>query len=188
MATREIDENEYAELKRVHDAAMIIGQDPQRRARLQELLAEAAPDKVGDVPLLRREVREAVSGIEKKFDDFIAEQRKQRDDREAEDAKRVLESRWLDGKKQLRDAGYNDDGIAKIEEIMEKRGIADHEAAMALFERENPPPEPVMTGGSRWNFFEAPKEDVNFKALMEGQDEAFLGSAVGAALKEVRGR
>lgn len=190
MAMIEVDELQFAELKRISDAANLIGADPGRRARLQELLAEAAPDKVGDVPILRREVKEAVAGIEKKFDDFIAEQKKEREERTAAEERGKLEGRWMTSRAKAREAGYNtDEALTALEDFMEKNGVADHELAMPAFERLHPPPEPVVSASSRWNFFdqmEGATGEAN-KALLEGRDEAFLAAMLPAALKEGRG-
>ncbi len=72
---------------------------------------------------------------------------------------------------------------------MEKNGVADHEVAIPAFERLHPPPEPVVSGGARWNFFDqaAGANDEAMKALMGGNDEAFLSMALPTALKEGRG-
>ena len=184
----EIDENEYAEYQRLREVASLIQKNPEATRRLQEAVAIAAPDRIGPEIRIRNEMNERLSGIEKLLADDRAERAKEREERQAEESKRELESRWLKGRTALRSAGYNDDGIAKIEELMEQRGVADHEVAAAYFERENPPPDPVVTGGSRWNFFDMPKDDVSLDALMKGDDEAFLRQAVPAVLKDMRGR
>ena len=70
------------------------------------------------------------------------------------------------------------------------KALRKHEAARALHERLTPPAEPAITGGSRWNLFDRSEEAANdeaFKALMNGDDERFLATAIPAALKEVRG-
>lgn len=190
MARVEIDENEYAELKRVAEVAQLIGKSPEAVRKLHEAVAIAAPDRAGPEIRIRHEVDEKLSGFEKKFDAFMEAQAKDREEREAEAARRDLEGRWLAGRKKLRDAGYNDDGIQKIEELMEKRGVADHEVAASFFEKENPPPEPAVTGNSRWDFFNGGSlatDDTLIGKLMAGDDEAFLASAVPIAIKDARG-
>lgn len=188
MAKIEIDENEYAELKRVAGVAELIGKNPEARVKLQEAVGIAAPDQAGPEIRIRKEVTERLSGIEKKFDEFMSAQAKDREDREADAAKRDLERRWLDGRGVARNAGYTDDGLEKLEAYMEKEGIASHKIAMAAFERENPPPEPIATGNSRWNFFDQRDQgNLGLDKLMAGDDEAFLAEMIPAALKDVRG-
>lgn len=190
MAKVEIEESELANLKRVNDVAVLIGKNPKARSMLQEAVALAAPEEAGPEHRIRSEFAEALSGIQAELAKDREERAKEKQEREAESARRDLEGRWLAGKKLLRDAGYTDEGIAAVEQLMEQRGIADHEAARALHERLNPPAEPAVTGGSRWNFFDRGAEAANdaaFKALMDGDDETFLATAIPAALKEARG-
>ena len=190
MAKVEIEEAELANLRRVNDVAVLLGKNPKTRAVLQAAVAEAAPDQAGSEHYLRNEFSEAIGGVAKKLDDFLEAQKKDREERDAADARRTLENRWLEGRGKLRDAGYTQEGLEAVEKLMEERGIADHEAARALHERLNPPAEPAVTGGSSWNFFDRSAEAANdaaFKALMSGDDEQFLATAIPAALKEARG-
>lgn len=191
MAKIEIDENEYAEMKRVADVARLIGQNPTAREKLQEAVALAAPDQAGPEIRIRKEVNDRVGGIEQKLDAWLAAQNTEKEERATERARRTMENQWTGGRKLARDSGYTEDGLKALEDFMEKEGVASHKIAMAAYERENPPPEPVSTGGSRWDFFGAPSgdaADINLDALMKGNDEAFLQQAIPAALKDVRGR
>ena len=189
MPRIEIDETEYADLKRVAEAARAIGAHPKGRELMQEAVALVMPDQAGPEIRIRHEVTEKLTGIEKTIADFIAAQAKDKEDRVAEETKRQFEGEWTRGRQKLRDAGYNDEGVGKVEELMVKRNIADHEAAMALFERENPPQEAVSTGSAHWNFFDrATTEAPDFKALLGGDDEGFLATAIPSALNQARGR
>ena len=190
MATVEIDETELANLRRVNDVAVRIGKNSKARALLQEAVAEAAPDEAGPEHRIRTEFSEALTAIREDLAKDREERAKEKQEREADAAKRALETRWMAGRTSLRDSGYTQEGIDAVEQLMEQRGIADHEAARALHERLNPPAEPAVTGGSRWNFFDRAAEAANdtaFKALMDGDDETFLATAIPAALKEARG-
>jgi hypothetical protein len=187
MPMHELDENQYAEYQRLVEITQLVQKNPKATRMLQEAIAEAAPDRIGPEIRIRNEVNEKLAGIEKMIADERAERAKEREERAAEEAKRDIEGRWLKGRSTLRAAGYNDEGISKIEELMEKRGVADHEVAAAYFERENPPPDPVVTGSQRFSFFDMPKDDVSLEALMKGDDEGFLRQAIPAALKDVRG-
>jgi hypothetical protein len=167
-----------------------IGKNAKARALLQEAVAEAAPDEAGPEHRIRTEFSEALTSIREDLAKDREERAKEKQEREADVAKRALETKWHAGKKLLRDAGYTEEGIDAVEQLMEQRGIADHEAARALHEKLNPPAEPAVTGGSRWNFFDRAAEaanDKSFQALMNGDDETFLATAIPAALKEARG-
>lgn len=190
MATVEIDESELANLRRVNDVAVRIGKNAKARALLQEAVAEAAPEEAGPEHRIRTEFSEALTSIREDLSKDREERAKEKQEREADAAKRALETRWMSGRTSLREAGYTQEGIDAVEQLMEQRGIADHEAARALHERLNPPAEPAVTGGSRWNFLDRAAEaasDSAFKALMSGDDETFLATAIPAALKEARG-
>ncbi len=190
MPKIEIEEAELANLKRVNDVAALIGKNPKARALLQEAVALAAPEEVGPEHRIRSEVSEQLGAIREELKKDREERDKERAEREAGAAKRALEERWLAGRKAARDQGYVGEGLEKLEEFMEKKGVADHEVAIPAFERENPPPEPVVTGGSRWNFFDVKAEaesDVALKDLLAGNDESFLAKAIPAALREARG-
>lgn len=190
MARIEIDETEYAELQRVANVAKLIGGHEQARVMLQQAVALAAPDQAGPEIRIRKETSERIGGIEKKLDDWMAAQATDREEQKAAETRRALEGRWAESRGKARAAGYTDEGMTELEAFMEKNGVADHELAIPAFERLHPPPEPVVSGGSRWDFFGAPTEggDVSLDALMKGNDEAFLSQAIPAALKDVRGR
>lgn len=187
MAKIEIDENEYAELRQVRDLAALMSNNPKARPLLQQAIAEVAPERVGPEVHIRNEVNERLSGIEKSISDFFDGQKKREEETSAKARERELEAQWNQGRAELREAGYNDEGVEQVEKLMQQRGIADHKAAMALFERENPPPEPVVTGGSKWNFFDPPSEnDTGLKLLMNGDTDGFLAQAIPAALNDAR--
>lgn len=189
MATREIDENEYAEWQRLRAVAQAIEKNPKARLKLQEAVAEAAPDQVGPEIRIRNEMNERIGGIESKLDEWMAGQRKDADERKAAEDRAALEGRWTASRQRAAELGYTAEGLEKLEAFMEKNGVADHELAIPAFEKLHPPPEPVVSGGSRWNFFDqaASANDEAMKALMSGNDEGFLQMALPAALKEGRG-
>lgn len=190
MARVEVDETEYAELQRVANVAKLIGGNPKAREMLQEAVAIAAPEQVGPEIRIRHEVNERFGNLEKTIVDFITSQKTEREEQKADEARRALENRWTTSRGKAREAGYTEEGLTELEAFMEKNGVADHELAIPAFERLHPPPEPVVSGGSRWNFFDqqAGANDEALKALMSGNDEGFLSVAVPAALKDVRGR
>lgn len=190
MPKIEIEESELANLKRVNDVAALIGKNPKARALLQEAVAMAAPEEAGPEHRIRSEFSEAIGAIREDLKKDREEREREREERATEAAKRDLEKRWTEGRSKARDEGYTGEGLDKLEDFMEKNNIADHKLAIPAFERANPPPEPVVTGGSRWNFFdvqEGVESDAALKDLLNGNDESFLARTVPAALKEVRG-
>jgi hypothetical protein len=81
--------------------------------------------------------------------------------------------------------GWTQEAAAQIQQLAAQRGL-DIASAAALFERQHPPPEPVMTGGPRY-FPPPPQATIDLAPLYRGEDEVFLDRAIPAALSEVRG-
>jgi hypothetical protein len=97
----------------------------------------------------------------------------------------------LEARKAALADGYTDEGVQKLEQFAQERGIADHATAAAEYERENPPPQPVETGGSAWAAFATPRataENSGLDLLLQGDDDGFLRVSIPLALREVRGR
>lgn len=189
MAKIEVEESEFQNLQRVATVATAIGKDPERRRRLQELAAEAMPDEAGDLPIIRREIATFQQTIRDELKADREARAKKEDEEAATRATRDLEQKWVSGRSRLREDGYTDEGLEKLEGWMEKHGVADHKIAAAAYERENPPPPPVETGGSSWNFFDQrDNPESGLEMLLKGDDEAFLRKQIDTSLKEVRGQ
>ena len=185
----EIDETELANLRRVATIADRVAKHPKARALMQQAVAEAAPEQVGPETRIRQEFDEKFEALRAE----LSEDRKARNElaaeREKAEQRAGLERRWTDGRRFAREQGYTEDGLKPLEDFMEKNGIADHKIAIPAFERENPPPPQVMTGGSRWNFFEQgadPQADADLRPLFEGREEQWLGGQIQRALADVR--
>jgi len=192
MANVEIDENELANLRRVYQIADAVGKHPEGRNLLNEAIAVAVPDQAGPEVRLRKELNDRFSSVEKLLLEEREERKREKEAEAEERAKRSLERRWLTTRNQARETGYTDEGLEKLEDFMEKNGIADHTLAMPAFEKLNPPPEPVVSGNSNWGFFDnqgqAGEGDAAMKALYAEDYDSFLGQSINTALKEVRGR
>jgi hypothetical protein len=90
-------------------------------------------------------------------------------------------------------ANYTDEAVEGLEKFAAANGISDPGRAMAEFEKRNPPPEPVVSGGTNWAFFDqrtngAASADNGLAELLRGDDEGFLRKSIPAALAEVRGQ
>ena len=126
----------------------------------------------------------------------MAEDRKARAEEkaaaEAEAKTKAFVESWEGAKRRLQtENGYTAEGIAAIEKLAQERGIADIDAAAALFDRLNPPPEPVSSPGmGSWGFFEPGSTETDYVSKMmqsKGTDEVALRNEVASALAEVRG-
>ena len=86
---------------------------------------------------------------------------------------------------------WTDEGLQQLGQFMGRNGLTDIEAAIPLFERENPPPEPVVGGATNWDFFDrrdSGADSAAYEMLLNGDYEGFERVAVPAALAEVRGQ
>jgi hypothetical protein len=189
MAKIEIEESELQNYRRIASVAERLGKHPEARALLQKGVALVAPDEVGPEVLLRNEFTEGLNAIRGEMKaDREAREAKEKEQTDARDT-RAFERKWIAGRAKAREAHYTDEAVEGLEQFMEKHGIADHELAMPAFEKKNPPPEPVVSGGTDWNFFDQrDNPESGLEMLLKGDQEGFLRKAVPAALAEVRGR
>lgn len=190
--TFEVDETQYAalaklpEYKAVFDSVTAMMANPKARRKILEARKEFDPNAV--IPELdaAAPVNEAVT----KLTDEMAGLRKELAEEKTarSEAERIakLNTQWEKGRAKLRDAGWEDEGINKIEELMEKEGIANHEAGAAYFEKLNPPPAPVSPTNARVTIFDAPSSDEAMKMLHEGNEEGFLNQTINKTLADIR--
>ncbi|HEV2225089.1 MAG TPA: hypothetical protein VGR84_19005 [Candidatus Acidoferrales bacterium] len=182
----EIDENQLATFTNLQGFVQKALASPQHRQSLLKIQKDLYPDVPVPEIDAANPILEKLSALEQKFED----DRKAREEAATKAAKDAQDSewttRWNKGHEML--AGrFNEEGVAAIEKMMHERGIADHEAAMALFEKHNPPPPPPLTGSSRFNWFEQVEGAPDVNMLLEKQDyDGFLGQAVDMARRQFR--
>ena len=202
MALIEVDGDEFARLQAELNGARNsktlldkLGANPKTRQKVLSLMKEADPSlAIPEIdaaqPVLDdiKALREELAAERKAAADEKAKQAKEQEEREtAADIDR--------GRQLLRKRGYQDEGIAKIEEIMQQRRIPDYEAAALILEQTQPKDEPVIPSnmGRSFDMFGAPEDtnDLlkairssspnNQKALMQWQ-----GRELSSALRAVR--
>ena len=187
MAKIEVDETELQTYQQVYNAVRAGLQNPKTRDRLlainQEITGTAHPEVS-----MRGQLDEFKAEIVGELGKFREEFSKKENDREETAQRKELEIRWSSSQADAQRQGYLGDGLQKLETFMEKHGIADHRIAIPAFEKENPPPRPLETGSQRFDFFGAKEtRPPDLQALLEGNDDVFLATAIPAALAEVRG-
>ena len=189
MAVKEIDELEYENLKRMASVAERVSKHPEGRQLLQKAVAIAIPDEAGPEIRIRQELDERFNKLAEELKSDREARAKEKEEAAAETAKQRFERQWFEGKTFAQSAGYTEEGLNKLEEFMQREGIANHKHAIAAFEKENPPPPPVVTGGSHFGWFDQTEQANNaaLKALWDGDEETFLGTAIQSALADVRG-
>jgi|SRR5215469_3896730 len=192
MAKIEVDEEQYNLGMRTLQTMRKIASNPKNARALEAMHKEVDPNVATPLADADKVANTRVEALEKQ----IAEMEKKHDDErkkdEEERAQGLLRSKWETGRQKLRDQGYSETAIEKIEkEIMEKEGIVNHEAAAAYWEKQNPPPPPTMPGGvGAWNFLETPPEDKDsdIKRLIDsrGNSDVLTDKMAREALNEFR--
>ena len=191
MATIEIDEGEFANLRRIRETVAKIAAVPEGKKLMQKAHKLVDPNAV--TPDLDEDEKKIAAQTEwqKKFEDLQSKIDAKDAEREKNEKLASLNSKMESGRRALRDAGWTKEGIEGVEKLMEDKGILDHEIAAAFIEKQNPPQEvmsPRAFGG--FNFVEQPKdEDAFLKALLDskGDDDNAVLRAAADAVSDLRG-
>jgi hypothetical protein len=193
MAKVEIDEAEYNRLSALHGIASKIVANPAARKRLEE--AHKLVDPSATTPMLdqERQLNEPVNALKTELSTEIAALRKEREDEKRDAAVARIASEQDRGFGRLRAARWTDEGIESVRKIMETKGIADVDDAVAIFERNNPPATPAtpsggMTGSS-WGFTDVNTDtDKSIQDLIatKGQVDSISDRMAMSALNEFR--
>lgn len=88
----------------------------------------------------------------------------------------------------LKKAGYTDEGIKAIEDIMEKKALKDYDVAAAYWDKVQPA-KPVAPNGispSMWNFENDLGDDAEDNALLMKNDEAWLDRKTAQIMNELK--
>lgn len=190
MPKIEIEESELADLKRVQGFASAALANPKTRQTMLRVQKELNPDSV--IPELdaAEGVLTQVRGVEEKLDAL----NRKLDERAAKDAEDRVTAEFsrkiASGREYLTKSGYGADGIAKIEALMDAEGIVSYPAAMAYFEKLNPPQAPSdVSRAGRFNDLSG--NDVqaeDFKGLWDsqGQSDTWLDQSIQRVRNEFR--
>lgn len=188
MALVEIDETELANYRQLADSYNKALRHPKARPLLIDAIAEVN-DQVANAPdrLIRQELAARDSAINEKLDKFIEGLSTREQQREEHEKISGLERDLAAGRQIARAAGYTADGLKELEEFKAEAGILDYGDAIAAYERRNPPPTPVATGGNRWDFLSVPESELpDLKPLLEGNEDAFLNRTISQTLRDIR--
>lgn len=118
----------------------------------------------------------------KRLEDFLAAQEKEKEDGIAAQAAAKLSSEFA----AMRAEGLTEDGEAKVRELMVQRNIPDPWAALALWERNNPkPPEGVASYEPDMWDFEANAVGRDNEGLFNNPDR-WMGQEIANVLAEMR--
>lgn len=185
----EIDERELATYKQVYGFVTTALNNPKTRRKILEADKTLNPEKA--IPEL--DESNPLHDELKALREDIAKEREERraveEAKKTEDSKAEWDRQWSRGQQKLRDLRVSDEAIQQIETLMHDRNIVDHEAGLALFEKMHPPAPPVMSGSSRFGWFDgADREDgpPDVKMLLDQDYDGFLGQAIDKARSDFR--
>ena len=157
-------EIEDAELARLRGAEKLMGElikSPKTKRTVEKAIKELPPDVVTDEDVAEPFVKPLNERIEK----LEARLRKEDDTRLENDFQAKLDY-------YRKNHDYTDEGIDKIKALMKERTIPDVDAAVALFEKLNPP-KPQQPSGFQptgWNLGKAGSDSEEDKLLFTNED------------------
>jgi hypothetical protein len=192
MPKIEVDEEQWNAAQRTLGIVRKIASNPENARVIEAMHKKIDPNVATPLSDADRIANERVTGLEKQLADMKKEQEDARKKDEEERTVLASKGRWEAGRQKLREQGFSDAAIDKIEkEIMEPKGMIDHEDALVLYEKKNPPPAPIMPGSSgAWNFLETPAEDKDsdIKRLIDtrGNSDLVVDKMARDALNDFR--
>jgi hypothetical protein len=164
--------------------------DPRTRPELARLLKLKYPDKsVPDVDLAAPIV-EKVDGIQKKLDEWVAEQAKKEEERETKAREAAAHDTVSKGRSWLRrERKLDEDGIEAVETVMKDLGIPNYEVAFNHWKAQQPAePQvdlPSSYARSRLDWF-TPEEDQPDKKLLLQDPLAYRAKRTEQVLRDFR--
>lgn len=187
----EVDEDQLVSDRKLRGYVNALMANPKAKVRVQEAMKIVDPNAPTPELDQANAAAEPVLALQKKFDDFVTETKKEREDRERKEKLDLLDQKVNTGIAALKRDGWTQTGIDAVKKIMEDQGILDVEVAAAYYEKKNPPPAPMTPGGSgAWNFMDMPSEGADdLKKMIEtrGDSELVINKMANDALNEVRG-
>lgn len=95
--------------------------------------------------------------IEDRIEARFADERKQRDDAEAEQRAARDQKRWQDQRSNTQKKyGFTDEGMTQLEQMMVEKNVGDYEVAASFVAQSNPQPSAADMNNGRWDHEKAP--------------------------------
>jgi hypothetical protein len=193
MPKVEVDEAEYNQMVALRGVATKIAADPKARKIFESAHKMVDPNALTPLTDAEKAQLEPVNAIKSELSAEIAALKKEREDEKRDRTLAALAAKQTEGLAKLRRAGYTDEGVAAIQKLMEDKGLPDVEDAVAIFERNNPPPLPSTPSGGigSWSFTDSAGEaDKNIKDLIStrGDSEQIADRMAREALNDFRGQ
>jgi hypothetical protein len=185
----EIDELQYKQLTQHQKFLADALSNPKARALLLKAQKELNPNTPIPEIDAKDAVLEEVNGVRSALEEIKKQMAEAEAKRAEAETTAKLAAQWSEGRRKASKSGYDGEALETLEKFMEEKGIADHEIAIAAFERFHPErAKPVASDANHFDFFNRTKadEDKLHKQLWDGDIEGFTDSAVADTLKQMR--
>lgn len=189
----EIDETQLASLQNTAKIVQGLLKNPNTRRKVLEAYKEYDPQAAIPELDVTEPVVKRMNDLEGAVIEFM---KKEREDREKERTEARLEQIRAEadrGRRMLAERGYTAEGISKLEEFRNQKGLVDYNDAVRLFELDNPPPA-VAEPASGMNFFDMMHNDVSVESDFNkrlhdslGQDDSAVDRMARQAIADMRG-
>lgn len=135
----EVDERQLAYLRNTEQTVKALLRNPKTRGPI--LAAYKAHNPNAAIPEIdtRQMMAQGFQQIRKEIGDFINSERTARQTKETQETLDRLKEAVENGRQMLRSRGYTDEGIKKVEEFRDAKGLLEYEDAVKLYEVDNPP-------------------------------------------------
>lgn len=166
MPIIEVEESDYKTTLAAKNLVDKLYGSPKTRSRVLEMIKELHPD--APIPELdvAAPIKSELEAFKKEIGNTVGEIR---DALQSSQRKQEVEGLIEGERRKLRKAGWDDEGIQKIEQTMQERGVVDYELAAAYVERQLKKPEPIDDGfamDNSWNLATPADADATHKGWL----------------------
>jgi hypothetical protein len=167
MALIEVEDSEFQSSSAAKQLLDKFANNPKLRPKLLGLIKELNPD--APIPEIdaTSSIRSELDALRSELGGTVGELKTLLD---TNTRRREIEDTIVAERRKLRKAGWDDEGIANIETLMEKRGLVDYEAAAALVEKQMVKPAPMESADildHGWNISLPDQGDVSHELLLK---------------------
>jgi hypothetical protein len=116
-----------------------------------------------------RPLLDKIAALEARYDEDRKREQEEREKEKQEAQERRVKNTITSAHKRLREEGWDEDGIARIEDLMRERGIGDYDVASAYVRSQMPAPSPIAQSyaGKDLNWFNPSEAEVDHSLLMK---------------------
>lgn len=189
----EIDETQLTSLQNTAKIVQGLLKNPKTRRKVLEAYKEYDPTAAVPELDVTEPVVERMNQLEGAVIEFMKKEREDREKDKTESQLERMRAQAESGRRMLVERGYTAEGITKLEEFRNQKGLVDYNDAVRLYELDNPPPS-VSEPTSGMNFFDMMHNDVSAendfnKRLHDslGQDDSAVDRMARQAIADMRG-